>query len=642
MPSAPSPQAAAVAANTSVPVTVTGTLTGVPATATAVVANVTAAGATAPSFLTVYPAGATMPTASNLNFGKQGTNAAIANRVTVGVGTTGQIEVYNHTGTVNVDVDIDGYYTGIGGTGSVFVPITPVRVADTRTASKVGTQTSLAANSSETFNIATTASAIPATATAVATNVTVVPGNAPGYLTVYPAAATSNPVASDINWTAGETPAVPNFTVADTAGTGNVKIYNGNGATVDVIVDADGYFAAAAASGPIMVSAVVTDTSITITYNEAVSCPTLVASVADFQYFWTGSASGGTPTSCTNGGTASPDTLTLAPTSPVLFTLPGGTGGSIVYTAPTTTPGTNNSVFQTGTTNLAATQTLSVAAGTAPSMVSAVQTGLTLLVTYNEDTTCSGTAWSNYVYTYTGVATDAVTGCSSSGDVVTLDLAADDAPAPGQIVYTAPTAPTSSTAVYATGSTPPLYAATQTLAGTKFTTPAMVSATVSSTQVAITYSEAMGCPATGADTDFVYDSTTGVVGGSFTGCARLGRRPHLHHGCRRLHPPGHGCADRLHLARYADHHDGAVCHFRLPAVPGQPDSCSGTALCAGHGIGSRDGNHHHDHLQREHHLPEHSLRRLRLCSPTSRLEPLRGLQAPTRAPRAHRQLTRLS
>jgi hypothetical protein len=75
---------APVAANTSVPVTVTGTLTGVPATATAVVANVTAEGATLPSFLTVYPAGATMPVASNLNFPAQAKNVAIANRVKIG------------------------------------------------------------------------------------------------------------------------------------------------------------------------------------------------------------------------------------------------------------------------------------------------------------------------------------------------------------------------------------------------------------------------------------------------------------------------------------------------------------------------------------------------------------------------------
>ena len=109
----------------------TGTITGVPATATAVVVNATAAHGSAASFLTVYPAGVTtVPTASNVNFSA---GEAVANRVTVAVGTGGQIEVYNHAGTVDVDVDVDGYYTGAGGTGSVFVPLTtPVRVTDTR------------------------------------------------------------------------------------------------------------------------------------------------------------------------------------------------------------------------------------------------------------------------------------------------------------------------------------------------------------------------------------------------------------------------------------------------------------------------------------------------------------------------------
>ena len=72
---------APVAANTSVPVTVTGTLTGVPATATAVVVSATAAHGTAASFLTVYPAGAaSVPAVSNVNFSA---GEAVANRVTV-------------------------------------------------------------------------------------------------------------------------------------------------------------------------------------------------------------------------------------------------------------------------------------------------------------------------------------------------------------------------------------------------------------------------------------------------------------------------------------------------------------------------------------------------------------------------------
>src|ERR1019366_3648048 len=98
------PIGTAIGAGVTTPVTVAGTSAtdGVPASASAVVVNVTAAHATAPSFLTVFPAGVTMPLASNLNFGAQAPLQAIANRVTVGVGTSGQIDVYNLQGTVNV------------------------------------------------------------------------------------------------------------------------------------------------------------------------------------------------------------------------------------------------------------------------------------------------------------------------------------------------------------------------------------------------------------------------------------------------------------------------------------------------------------------------------------------------------------
>jgi hypothetical protein len=231
----------AIAQDTSQAVTVTGTASGVPSSATAVVVNVTAADATASSFLTVYPAGvSTLPQASNLNFGAQAPLQAIANRVTVGVGAAGQIEVYNHTGTVNVDVDVDGYYTGSGGTGSAFVAITPVRLFDTRTATLVGTGTPIAASGIESFSLTNTT--IPSNAAAVAANFTVVPGAAPGYLTVYPEADATPPVASDVNWTANESPAVPNYTIADTAGTGSVAVFNGQGATINLLIDAFGYF----------------------------------------------------------------------------------------------------------------------------------------------------------------------------------------------------------------------------------------------------------------------------------------------------------------------------------------------------------------------------------------------------------------
>jgi hypothetical protein len=228
-----------IAANTAIPVTVAGGTTGIPASATAVVVNLTAAGGTSASYLSSYAAGATPATTSSLNFTAGET---VANRDIVNVGTGGQIEVYNFAGSVNADVDVDGYY---GATGATFVPLAaPVRVADTRTTSTVGTQTAIPSGGTEAFNLATTASGIPTTATAVAANFTVVPGAAPGYITVFPTGVTTPPTASDVNWPAHSGP-VPNFTQAGTSGTtaGSVNVYNLNsGSPIDVIVDAFGYF----------------------------------------------------------------------------------------------------------------------------------------------------------------------------------------------------------------------------------------------------------------------------------------------------------------------------------------------------------------------------------------------------------------
>jgi hypothetical protein len=112
-----------------------------------------------------------------------------------------------------------------------------VRLTDTRSNTN---GTPIAPSSSERFNL--TATAIPATATAVAGNVTVVAGDAPGYLTVYPTSDAAAPVASDVNWYPGGI--VPNFTIADTSGTGGVEMYNSQGAPVNVVIDAFGYFTA--------------------------------------------------------------------------------------------------------------------------------------------------------------------------------------------------------------------------------------------------------------------------------------------------------------------------------------------------------------------------------------------------------------
>ncbi|MEO5680108.1 MAG: Ig-like domain repeat protein, partial [Acidimicrobiales bacterium] len=106
---------------------VAGGASGIPSTATAVVLNVTVTSPTATGYLTVYPTGVARPDTSSLNFVPGQT---VGNLVVVGVGSGGQISMFNFSGTTQVIGDIVGYYAPTG--GSTFVPVTPSRLLDTR------------------------------------------------------------------------------------------------------------------------------------------------------------------------------------------------------------------------------------------------------------------------------------------------------------------------------------------------------------------------------------------------------------------------------------------------------------------------------------------------------------------------------
>ncbi|HEY6539067.1 MAG TPA: hypothetical protein VI138_08550, partial [Candidatus Dormibacteraeota bacterium] len=109
----------------------------VPADATAVALNVTATDTTTASYLTLYPTGTTRPTASNVNWSPSQT---VANMVIVPTGTGGNIDIYNQLGSVDVVVDLEGYFAPAtaGSTVGSYVPLTPFRIADTRPGSGQG------------------------------------------------------------------------------------------------------------------------------------------------------------------------------------------------------------------------------------------------------------------------------------------------------------------------------------------------------------------------------------------------------------------------------------------------------------------------------------------------------------------------
>jgi hypothetical protein len=223
--------------------TVTG-VGGVPAGgASAVALNLTETDASGPeSYLTVFPAGGSVPLASNINFSA---GPSRANLVIVPVSASGQVSIYNNLGTVDVVADVEGYFSTAstsGVAGASYNPLAPARDLDTRNGTGLGTGivAPLAAGSTLNLTVAGV-NGVPATGvTSVVLNVTATGATGPeSYLTVFPAG-TQMPLASDLNFVAGQT--VPNLVVATVGSNGQVSIYNNLG-SVDVVVDVEGYFA---------------------------------------------------------------------------------------------------------------------------------------------------------------------------------------------------------------------------------------------------------------------------------------------------------------------------------------------------------------------------------------------------------------
>lgn len=306
-----------VGQDSTTPVTVAG-VDGVPSDATAVVVNITASDATNGGYVSAYAAGTSKPVVSNLNYAA---GQIVANRAVVPVGSNGQIDLYNSfgpgvtSGSVNLDVDLDGYYTGSASeSGGAFVAMSsPMRVIDTRSSMN---GTSIAANSTEKFTIPS--SDVPTAATAVAANVTVVPETMnPGFLTIYPTSDSSAPVASDINWTGGMI--VPNFTYLPTDGSGSFNAFNNPGGAVNLIADVFGYFT------PVTVSSALEMTA------TPASIDTNGSSTIDITVLHQGSPVGGDPValsaSGSNGCTVS-NNLTSGGNSIFNSTVTTGSSGS--------------------------------------------------------------------------------------------------------------------------------------------------------------------------------------------------------------------------------------------------------------------------------------------------------------------------
>ncbi len=232
-----------------------GVSDNIPSTATAVTLNVTVTDTTQPGgFLTIYPSNDTsIPNASNINFNQ---NTTIANRAIVKVDTaTGDINVYNYTGNTDVIIDIVGYFSGSTTTlnGSVFNPINPIRICDTRAVNTTnitsnqcnsGTTSNngpLTQNETKTIQVSGIDN-IPQDATAIAINVTVTDTTSNGgFLIIYPTPpnTTTAPNVSDINFNQNTT--IANMDIVKVGNNNSINVYNAVG-SADLIVDVTGYY----------------------------------------------------------------------------------------------------------------------------------------------------------------------------------------------------------------------------------------------------------------------------------------------------------------------------------------------------------------------------------------------------------------
>jgi hypothetical protein len=244
--------------------TVTGGSSPVPVGASAVVLNVTEVNGTASSLLTLYPVAAfgTRPQASNLNFAA---HTVIANLVTVSLIPYGEINIYNALGSVNVLVDVEGYFMTQPSSDfqGLFHPISPFRVCDTRAQSPTPVCSAHGAMGPETAMVVnvTGASAIPSdgTAEAAVVNVTGVAGSALTYLSLFPTDSSGGcqysgshaPTFSTINLASGAVQANRVMVELGPATTGgpdtSLCVYNAAG-IINVLIDANGWYGSASAT----------------------------------------------------------------------------------------------------------------------------------------------------------------------------------------------------------------------------------------------------------------------------------------------------------------------------------------------------------------------------------------------------------
>ena len=213
---------------------------GVPASAIAVTGNLTVTQQTSGGFLYVGPVAMNNPTSSTLNF-PLGDDRA--NAVTVALSGTGTLSVTYAASTLGptaqVIFDVTGYFTP-DMTGAKYVPLTPMRVLDSRYGT--GLSGAFGSHVARTLGAAGSSIGVPTNATAITGNLTVTQQTSAGFLYIGPVAM-NNPTSSTLNFPVGDDRANAVTVALSPGGTLSVTYAASTlGPTAQVIFDVTGYF----------------------------------------------------------------------------------------------------------------------------------------------------------------------------------------------------------------------------------------------------------------------------------------------------------------------------------------------------------------------------------------------------------------
>jgi M6 family metalloprotease-like protein len=208
---------------------------GIPSSAKAYSLNATVVPKTTLGYLSMWPAGSSLPLVSTLN---ATTGTVVANAAIVPAGTGGSINVYA-TNNTDLILDVNGYFAPPGSTGELkFYPLTPCRISDTRTSAGTFGGPPQSAQATRDYPLPQSSCGIPTAAKAYSLSATVVPPLPFGFLTLWPTGA-ARPTVSTLNAIDG---AIASNAAIVPAGTnGSISAYGSD--LFHLLLDINGYFA---------------------------------------------------------------------------------------------------------------------------------------------------------------------------------------------------------------------------------------------------------------------------------------------------------------------------------------------------------------------------------------------------------------